>query len=174
MKQKVLSLAALLFAAVLTTTAQKHSKFVTGTVSYTKSTDVKASYNITPAVGYFVTDKFAVGVLGSFGETATTKTSNVGVFGRCNYLTIGKNCQLFSQLNLTANSETEAGVEVKATTINLGLGANYFITKKLALTTTVADLINYVSIGGASTTTIGFTGVTNPFSVAKFGVQYNF
>lgn len=174
MKQKVLSLAAILVLAVLTTSAQKNSKFVTGTASYSKSTDVKASYNITPTIGYYVTDKVSVGVLGSLGETATTKTSEIGFFGRCDFLTVGKNCQVFSQLGLSSNSVTEAGDKVSATVVNLGLGANYFLTKKLALTMNVTDLVSYVSSDGVSTTTIGFNGVANPFAVAKFGIFYKF
>ena len=164
----------LLLAAVTGVNAQKHSKIVSGTVSYTKATDVKASYSINPLVGYFVTDKVAVGVLGSFGESATETTTNVGVFARCHFLTIGKNCELFSQVDLTSNSTKVASVKSTSTSANLGLGANYSVTKKLALTMNVADLISYESADGNSVTTIGFTGVNNPFATAKFGVIYKF
>jgi hypothetical protein len=75
MKKVVLVLAVIL-AAFTTVNAQKSSKFISGTASYTKSTDVKASYSITPTIGYFVTNKVAVGVFGSFGETATESTTN--------------------------------------------------------------------------------------------------
>ena len=163
-----------LMAGLTTVSAQKHSKIVSGTVSYTKATDVKASYSINPLVGYFVTDKVAVGVLGSFGETATEKTTNVGVFARCHFLKIGKNCEVFSQVDLTSNSSTVADVKSTSTSANLGLGANYSITKKLGLTMNVADLISYEAADGNSVTTIGFTGVNNPFATAKFGVIYKF
>jgi hypothetical protein len=65
-------------------------------------------------------------------------------------------------------------VKSTSTSANLGLGANYSITKKLALTMNVADLISYESADGNSVTTIGFTGVNNPFATAKFGVIYKF
>jgi len=172
--KKVILLLAVSLAAFASVNAQKSSQFVTGTVSYTKSTDIKASYSINPLVGYFITNKVAVGVFGSFGETATAKTVGVGIFTRCHFLTIGKNCQLFSQLDLGSNSEKKAGVKASTTGVNLGLGANYSITKKLGLTIHVADLISYKSSDGSSTTTIGFTGITNPFAVAKFGVIYTF
>ena len=173
MKKVVLVLAVLL-AAFTNTNAQKGAKFVSGTVSYTKATDVKASYSIIPTVGYFVTNKVAVGVLGEVGKTSTEETTNVGVFGRCHFLTIGKNGQLFSQVDLTSNSTTTAGVKAKSTSINLGLGANYAITPKLGLTMYLADLISHESANGASVTTIGFTGINNPFAMGKFGVIYTF
>ncbi len=148
---------------------------MSGTVSYTKTTtDTKASYNISPLLGHFVTDKVAVGVLGEFGKTGTETTTNVGVFGRCHFLSIGKSGQLFSQVDLTSNSTKVADVKTTSTSANLGLGANYSITKKLDLTTYVANLASYVKTEGNSTTSIGFTGITNPFAVAKFGVIYKF
>ena len=172
--KKVVLLMAVLFTAFTSVNAQKGAKIVSGTVSYTKSTDVKASYSITPLVGYFVTDKVAVGVLGSFGETATETTTNVGVFGRCHFLSIGQHCQVFSQAELVSKSSTVADVKTTSVAAGVGLGANYSITKKLGLTMHVADLISYESGDGKSTTTIGFTGVTNPFAVAEFGVIYKF
>lgn len=173
MKKLVLVLAVILGSTALTT-AQKSSKILSGTVSYTKATDVKASYTITPLIGYFVTNKVAVGVLGEYGKTSTVETTNVGVFGRCHFMNIGKNCQVFSQVDLTANSSEEAGVKTKSTSANLGLGANYTLTKKLDLTMHAADLINYEIADSKSITTIGFSGINNPFAVAKFGVIYKF
>ncbi len=172
--KKVVLILAVLLAAFTTTNAQKGTKIVSGTVSYTKATDVKASYSINPLVGYFVTNKVAVGVLGEFGKTAAEETTNVGVFGRCNFMTLGKSGQVFSQVDLTSNSTKVAGVSTKTTSLNLGLGANYFLTKKLGLTMNVANLISYESTSGNSVTTIGFTGVTNPFAVGTFGVIYQF
>ena len=172
--KKVVLLLAVLFAAFTSVNAQKSSKIVSGTVSYTKSTDVKATYSISPLIGYYVTDRVAVGLLGEFGETATNKTTNVGVFGRCDFLNVNKKCQVFSQLDLTSNSATTAGVKVTSTAANLGLGSNYYITKKLGLTIHLANLISYENTDGNSTTTVGFTGISNPFAAAKFGVIYKF
>jgi hypothetical protein len=174
MKKQVLMLAAILGLATLTTTAQKSSKFVTGTVSYTKTTDVEAAYNISPTIGYYVTDRVSVGVLGEIGKTGDAKTTNVGVFGRCDFAKVGKNCDLFSQIDITSNSSTVADVKTTSTSANLGLGGNYHFNKKWALTMHIADLISYKSTDGNSTTTIGFTGVNNPFATAKFGVVYKF
>ena len=170
--KKVLFLLAVVLTAFTSVNAQKSSKFVSGTVSYTKTTDVKASYSVNPTIGYFVTDKIAIGVLASFGETATEKTTSVGIFGRCHFLNIGKNCQIFSQVDLTSNSSKLE--KTTSTSANLGLGTNYAISKKLDLTMHIADLVSYESVGGGSTISIGFTGINNPFAVATFGVNYKF
>lgn len=56
-----------------TTNAQfkKAEKFVEGTVSYSKTSGTDAQYTLNPTVGYFLTDRFAVGVSGKFGKDAT-------------------------------------------------------------------------------------------------------
>ena len=153
---------------------KKSDKILEGTVSYTKATDVDASYSINPAVGYFVTDKVALGVFGEFGKAGDDKTTNVGAFARCYFMTIGNHCSVFSQADLASNSSTVASVKTTSFAANLGLGANYFISSKLALTMHVANLVSYESADSKSTFTIGFDGVTNPASLAKFGVLYKF
>jgi outer membrane protein len=175
---------AVAFFAMQMSFAQSFSKgdtFVEGTVKYVTSDDVK-TFNFNPSVGYFLTDKFAaVFTLNTQStETAGVKTSDsfgVGVFGRCYFFSIGEHFRAFSQLGLTTNNDKAA--DTKSTNINLGLGANYFVSKNLSLTLSVADLASYASVktGNASavnTTTIGFSGVTNPFTTPFFGVNYRF
>lgn len=176
MKKTVLLLAVILGSLSLTTvSAQKNSAILSGTVSYTKTTDVKASYGINPLIGYFVTNKVAVGLLGGFEKIdSENESTSVGVFGRCHFLNIGKNCVVFSQVDVTTNSVTEANVKTKSTNANLGFGANYTITKKLDLTMQVADLANYENSNSKSVFTLGFAGINNPFSASKFGVIYKF
>ena len=38
----------------------------------------------------------------------------------------------------------------------------------------LADVLNYVSADGKSTTSFGFGAVKNPFATANFGVFYQF
>lgn len=174
MKKLVLVLAVVL-GLTATTTAQKDSKILSGTVSYTKTKDVKASYSVTPLVGYFVNNKVAVGVLGSFSKAdSANKATSVGLFVRSHFTTVGKKCVIFSQADLSSNSATVEGVEGKSTTANLGLGANYTLTKKLDLTMHVANLISYHNANSVSTITVGFSGVANPFATTGFGVIYKF
>lgn len=170
---------ALMMASFATSaqTFKKSDKIVEGTLSYSKSTDVKSSYSIKPAVGYFLTNKVAVGVFGEVGKTATEKTTNVGVFGRCYFMTVGKKCSIFSQVDAASNSSTlsdSASTKLTSVCANLGFGANYFVTSKLGLTMNVANLVSYESADSKSTTTIGFSGIANPFSTAKFGIIYKF
>ena len=153
---------------------KKSDKFVSGTISYTKSTDVEGVYSVRPTIGYYVTDKVSVGVFGELGKNATDETTNVGVFERCDFMNIGKNLTVFSQLDLASNTTKSSGVKVNSVSAGLGLGANYSISSKFALTMHVADLISYENSDGSSTTTIGFEGVTNPFAVGKVGLQYRF
>jgi outer membrane protein len=177
-KQLKFVIAALvLMVTTMTVSAQtfkKSDKFVEGTVSYTKSTDVKASYSIKPTIGYFLTSKVAVGVFGEVGETATEQTANIGAFARCYFLTIGKHCDIYSQVDVASNSTKVSDVKSTSFASNLGLGANYFVTSKLGLTMNVANLISFESADSKSTTTIGFEGVSNPFATSKFGVIYKF
>ncbi len=176
-KQVKLVVAALsLMLVSFTTNAQfkKSEKFVEGTVSYSKSTGTDGQYIINPTIGYFLTDKFAVGVEGGFGKNATQKVIGIGAFGRCYVLCVGNKLHVYSQLSIS-NKATEVGVNKTTTTnANVGFGANYFVSKNLALSTTLASLIDYTDVGSASTFSIGFTGVNNPLSVAKFGVLYRF
>lgn len=174
--KKVALFFALMFT-VLITSAQfkKADKFVEGTVSYSKSTGADAIYGIQPTLGYFVTDRFAVGASGEFGKNKDgVKTTGVNAFGRCYVLNIGKNLKTFSQLNVGTTSVDNAGIKTSAFGINVGLGVNYFVSSKLALSMHVADLMNYTSVESNSTFTIGWTGVNNPLSAAKFGVLYRF
>ena len=153
---------------------KKGDKFVSGTVSYTKTTDVDGIYTINPTIGYHVTDKVSVGVLGEVGKTATEETINVGVFGRCDFMTIGKCLTAFSQLDVTNNSSKVSDVKTTSLGVNLGLGLNCSVSKRLALTMNLADLITYEKTDGVSTTTIGFTGINNPFATGKVGLLYRF
>jgi len=173
--KKTALLLALAFSVVIgnAQSFKKTDKFLEGTVSYTKSTGADAQHSISPAVGYWMTDRFAVGLTAEFTKLAT-KTTGVGAFGRCQFLTVGKNINVFSQLGISTSTEDVAGT--KTTTFNTGvsLGAYSFVTKRLALTMSLSDLISYTSVGSKSTLAVGFSGINNPFSVAKFGVAVKF
>lgn len=146
-----------------------------GTVSYSKAKGADATYAFSPSVGYFVSDKLAVGIFGNISESGTSKNSGIGAYGRYYFLSLGKNLSTFTQLSLATNSATPTvGSKVNSTNVNLGLGLNYFVTSKLALTTNVANLINYTTTKSNSNFTIGFNGITNPISTPTFGLLYRF
>ncbi|CAB4143405.1 Outer membrane protein beta-barrel [uncultured Caudovirales phage] len=177
--KKVVLFAMAMIAAVTVTNAQnnfkKADKFVEGTVSYTKSNDVDASYGIQPTFGYFLTNRFAVGASANFAKDVDgVKTTGIAAFGRCYILNIGQNLKTFSQLNVGTATVNDGGIKTSAFGVNIGLGVNYFVSPKLALSLNVADLVNYTSVENDRTFTIGWEGVENPFSAARFGVLYRF
>ena len=164
--KKVFTILAALCVFSLSVTAQsnfsKSDKLVEGTVSYSVSTDSKGQYAIAPSIGYMVTSKVAVGVTGEF----TNSVTNFGAYGRCYFLTVGKNLDVYSQLNVGRVSDRFS--------TDLGLGANYFVTKKLALSAGLSRLISYNTGDGVSNFSIGFSGIDNPIAATKFGLLYRF
>ena len=175
MKKTILLFAVILTAFTAVNAQKKSQKLIEGTVSYSKSTGADASYGLRPTIGYFVTDNVAVGVLGEVSKSGTDKTTNVGAFGRCYFMSVGQHCRVFSQLDVTSNSSTNAA-DVKTTSVssNLGLGATYSLNSKLSLIMNVCDLISYENQDSHSTFSVGFGGVNNPLSATKFGLSYRF
>ena len=183
---------AIAFIAFQTSNAQsfaKGDKFVEGTVKFVTG-DGNETFNLNPAVGYFLTDKVAVG-----SEVNTQSTNNeagvkisdsfgIGVFARSYFLKIGDHLNVYSQLGLSINDTKlytdEDGTKPgdKSTNIAFGLGANYFVTNSLSLTLKLADLARYSSSKEdgvtSNETTIGFSGITNPFATPTFGLNYRF
>ena len=155
-------------------TFKKSDKIVEGTVSYSKSTGTDAEYSFSPAVGYFLTDRFAAGVTAEIGKSADGEVTNFGAYGRCYILNIGQNFKAFSQLGIGSNTTKVAGVSTSEFAAGVGLGANYFVSKRIALSAHIADLISYTSGDGNSTFNVGFTGFNNPIAMGKFGVLVKF
>ena len=168
----VLAALTLMFIS-LTSNAQfkKTEKFLEGTVSYSKTTGTERQYSINPTVGYFLTNRFALGVNAGIGENATQKTTGIGVFGRC-YLKNSDKLSIFSQLGVSSNKLEVGKTKTTTTNASLGIGANYFVTKKIALTTTLASLVDYSDVHSKSTFSVGFNGVNNPLNASQFGILF--
>ena len=167
-------LVAIMTLAALTATAQKSTKYLIGSVSYTKTKGSDAEYSINPKVGYYLTNKTSAGVFGGVGESADGTTTTIGAFGRNDFIKFGKNCIVFAEASLASTTAKAAGVKVSQFDANLGLGANYNLNAKWALTMNLANVFNYSSSEGTSTTSFAFGGVNNPFATANFGVFYMF
>jgi outer membrane protein len=177
--KKFLFIATALFALQFSNAQSfaKGDKFLEGTFMF-KTSDAEDTFNFNPSVGYFLTDKFAVGA--NF-TTETTKDSNgnktnqilgASVFARCYFLNIGEHLRVHSQLGVgTSNDKI---TETSTTSATLGLGINYFISKNLSLTLNAADIFSYESTEGTDSTQIGFEGINNPFNVATLGLNYRF
>ena len=168
-----------------------------------KSAEVKTSkFNFTPKAGYFVTDKIAVGVELGFGQNKNTFTVNneenitkankfaVGVFGRYYFLEVGSRFKTYAEVgvdyNNTRNENEIAGNKVKMPKVNGfgvngSVGANYFLSKNIAINFAFADVIAYntskVDVDGAKSVNEFNTNVNvfnNFFNSAQFGLTFKF
>lgn len=188
--KKILSLILIIglvsFTSVNAQDFKAGNKIVEGTasVSTVKSQGITTTtWSVAPSVGYFITNRFAVGVFGGVGEThvkdsvgkqRTSSNLGLGVFARCYFLNIGQRMKVFSQLDIASMDMTSQSGNNSTFSTGLGLGGNYFVSQRLALTAGLANLINYSDNGKTSSFSAGFTGVNNPLSMAKFGALYRF
>jgi len=157
-----------------------------------------STYSFTPQVGYFVSDKIAVGLTfvtngkkeTNYAGTTDTydKTSFTGgaVFGRYYFLEVGSRFKTYTQVAVglgagkTGLTETEKnGTKVNAFGANAGIGANFFLTEKLAINFAFADVVSYTStkpdVDGAKADTEFQANVNdfkNFFNTATFGLTF--
>ncbi|WP_164112800.1 MULTISPECIES: outer membrane beta-barrel protein [Sphingobacterium] len=128
-----------------------------------KSTDLKNSYfRFSPKVGYFLSDKFAVGVDLGFSKTNQEELGannsifkskynefKVGAFGRYYFLNIGERFKAYSELNAayyTFRTKTEGydfNPKMNHYSLNGGIGANFFLTKNVALGYSFGNIIGF-------------------------------
>lgn len=175
MKKIVLILAVAFTSAVASAQSfKKADNFVEGNISYSKTKGADATHSITPTVGHFFTDHVAVGVFGETSNDAGVKTTGVGAFARCYFMTIGKSLNVYSQADLGTSTTDDAGAKATTTSANLGLGANYFVTPRLSLNVGLTNLVSYSSTESVSTMTIGVGSVSNPLNAGTFGLSYRF
>lgn len=201
MKKIVLSLAAVLAIGF---SAQAQDKpnyefkqsniFVEGNLGMNskndKNTDTKTTnFNFNPKAGYMLDDKFAVGASFEVGngvtkindtKVAKDNTFYGGVFGRYHFLELGSRFTTFAEVGIGFASEKDIN-DVKNTGIRTGLdlGFNYFLTEKIALTFTMANILSYQSMKMDEAKAISefeanINVFDNIFDTAKFGLVYKF
>lgn len=168
-----------------------------------RNADEKLSeFNFTPKFGYFVSDKIAVGLEFGFGQSKETTNPSagetiqrdnvfgVGAFGRYYFLELGSRFKTYTELGAGyLNNRSE--IEVAGTTTedpkvngfgaNLGIGANYFLTDRIAINFAFTDVLSYgtakADIDGAKSTSVFNANVNqfnNFFSNATFGLTFKF
>lgn len=206
MKKIILSVAAVFafgFANAQETTEggkgfTKGDIFISGTAGFTsqKQGDFKASeFNITPMVGFMVTENIAIGgMIGYANETADifdedllavveekTNTFSVGAFGRY-YWTPANNFSFFGQAGISyASSTSEVDIpgteefKVNAFGIEIAPGVSYFIGDNWAIEATLGSL-GYSSakadVDGAEA--LNTFGLNLNLSDIQFGIVYKF
>lgn len=163
-----------------------------------KGDDVKGtSYNFTPKVGYFLNDKFAVGVELGFGKADISdkthvNTTSAGVFGRYYFLELGKRFKTYAEVGLgyagskgTTNNLIIKNDEVKGNGMYAGLtaGMNYFVTEKIAIGFSLGTVLGYNSMSykendiktyTESNTQVNLNVFNNFFDNAAFSLTYKF
>ncbi|WP_299098013.1 outer membrane beta-barrel protein [uncultured Winogradskyella sp.] len=205
--KKVLLTAAIAVFGLTNMNAQEDEKtfgfsegdfFVEGNVSFNsendKNIDEKSNeFNISPKVGYFINDDLAIGAELLFASSKTeldgTDVSDssgfgVGAFGRYYFLDLGERFKTNAEFGVGYTSMENNLNEVKQNTFEagLGLGINYFVTEKIALTFGLKNILSFYSTksdeDGAEAETgfgLGFGDVANPFGGnASFGLLFVF
>ncbi|RXJ51381.1 outer membrane beta-barrel protein [Gelidibacter gilvus] len=154
-----------------------------------KNSDTKTSgFTISPKVGYFLTEDFAVGVEGLYAsstrevagiDTGDNKSFGAGVFARYYFLDLGKRFKTYTELGLgyVSNKDKIADVKADGFGAGLNLGINYFVTENIAISFGLADVLSYSSAkvdGGKAVS--GFNGNINVFNnffdTAQFGLLF--
>jgi outer membrane protein len=204
MKKIILTVAAVFALSFANAQDKKESKgfgfsegdiFVEGSLmmnsTNNKNTDVKtSSTDFAPKAGYLVSDNFAVGVsLGiESGKTTsgsvTSKTSgfHVGAFGRYYFLELGERFKTYTEFGFAIGSDKSAA-SVKTNTFDLGagLGMNYFVTPKVAISFGLGNVINYGTSKtdvsgdkGSNSMNVNVNVFNNFFNTPTFGALYKF
>lgn len=154
-----------------------------------KNSDSKTNaFSISPKLGYFITDDFAIGVDAGYSTSkrerlgATTSEVNsfgAGVFGRYYFLELGNRFKTYTELGVGYDSTKDKLADVKSDGFGAGLslGLNYFVTDNIAISFGLSDVISYRSAkveGGEAVS--GFDGNINVFNnffdTAQFGLTF--
>ncbi|WP_179337764.1 outer membrane beta-barrel protein [Winogradskyella ludwigii] len=172
--------------------------FIEGMVGFSntndKNTEDKTSnFNISPKVGYFMSEDLAIGGELSFQsfkseiggvDAADASGFGVGVFARYYFLDLGERFKTFTEFGVDYGSlnDKSGSEDVKLNSFNAGLdlGINYFVTEKIALTFGLKNVLSFSSskydFDGAEAVSefnLGFGDVANPFGgTANFGILF--
>ncbi|OIV43581.1 outer membrane beta-barrel protein [Flavobacterium johnsoniae] len=148
-------------------------------------------YGFSPKFGYLLNDKFAVGAkidYSSNKEEATgikTNVFGVGAFARYYFLELDKKrLKTYAEVGLGyGQNKTEtplAGSDTdNSLTADINVGLNYFVTKNIAVTFVLANVLAYNSVSpenGPSSDTfqLNINLFENIFDQPQFGVLYRF
>ncbi|PVH26447.1 outer membrane beta-barrel protein [Sphingobacterium corticibacter] len=163
----------------------------------TKTTE----FSFYPKAGFFVTNKFAVGIdlnvasstrkanLDSpVEETNKSNTFGVGAFGRYYFLEVGSRFKTYTEFGakyLTSRSRIESqsfenvDARFNGFNVNAGIGANFFLTEKIAINFMFADVLQYQTQKEKSPDSerdssflANINNFGNFFSTSRFGLTF--
>ena len=149
------------------------------------STKNTTSYAFRPSAGYFIADKFAVGLgLNIASDKSSGQEENtfgVSVAGRYYFLDLGQRFKVYGQATVGFDSNNNKDTDAKSTDIGFGagLGVNYFLTRSLAINFGLTDVLsieNKKPKGADGTTTVNFkvNEFSNFFTTPTFGLTFKF
>lgn len=103
------------------------------------SADAVSTLNISPNAGYFFGNNFAAGLSVSLeSESKHHSSFNFGPMVRYYFAEMGKNAKLFAHANVGFGSyKPEGGTSTSSTAWGIKAGPAFFLTKNVALETTV-------------------------------------
>jgi outer membrane protein len=147
---------------------QKGDVIIEGGVSVNttdnKATQTKTSLiSLSPQAAYFINDKFAAGISIVYGGSKTDNYSGTsqttknnfygaGIFGRYYFWSPCQRLKVYGQAGIGYNqsqakydngTETSKGPKTTSYAIGGGVGANFFISKNIAIGYQFANIINY-------------------------------
>jgi outer membrane protein len=178
----------------------KGNIFLEGSFSFAGTNDKNIEFKtgevgFTPKVGYMISDNLGLGVMldvmsykeeleGS--ESYKESSIGVGVFARYYFLNLGERFKTFAEVGAGfANGKAGLDDELKTSGFGIGLdlGINYFVTRSIAISFGLSDVISYNSMkmeaGGVTSEPVSELNVNanvfnNFFSTPTFGVMYKF
>jgi outer membrane protein len=207
MKKIILTVAAVFVLGFANAQDKKESKgfgfskgdvYVEGNINMDSKNDKDAntktsSMNFSPSVGYFLSDNFAVGLnldvtsaktTVSGTDTAKNNGFGVGAYGRYYFLEVGQRFKTYTQFGFNVGSSKDAISTYKTNTFDLGagLGMNYFVTPKVAISFGLGNVISYGNTKmnmpgmdqGSSEMKVNLNVFNNFFNTPTFGALYKF
>ncbi|PJJ06921.1 outer membrane protein with beta-barrel domain [Flavobacterium sp. 1] len=171
-------------------TFSKGNMWIEGGISLTTGDSSDDYFAMTPKVGFFLDEKWAIGADINYASVSYLPNSNnldksdsfgIGGFARYYFLNLG-NFKAYgeaglgynhSELNyLNGSSNVNNGIKA-----NIDLGINYFFTPKWAATFTLAEVLSYNNTSpengdNTSDLVININLFNNIFAQPKFGLLY--
>ncbi|WP_179008003.1 outer membrane beta-barrel protein [Winogradskyella forsetii] len=205
--KKLLFTAAVAVLGFASVSAQEEAKtfgfsegdiFLEGMIGFNSENDKNneektSSFNISPKLGYFISEDLAIGgelsFMSSKEEFAGTDTADnsgfgVGAFARYYFLDLGERFKTYTEFGVGYASQNDKLNDFKVNAIGAGLdlGINYFVTEKIALSFGLKNVLSFTTakadVDGAEAVSefnLGFGDVANPFGGnAAFGILFKF
>lgn len=187
---------------------EKGNIIVEGNLGFSSSTDTDSdesgdlfesktsTFSFNPKAGYFISDKFAVGIqlnLNSskmedtvlaidpnFSEETKASVFGAGVFARYYFLDLGKRFKTYGEFGIgfaSGNVETtETGAtdpttdyDVSGFGAGVSLGINYFVSECFAINFVLSDVLSYAS----ATETNNLPNTSDEFKTSEFNGNVN-